>query len=100
MKACLKLRQVRDSATYVFVDVERVRHTEVLSSRGHELDQAHRALRRNHPGLPGRFDLNNGTHKSWRHSILLCVVTRTAFLVFAQAERLPRKRRSHHARYA
>src|SRR5580704_15472555 len=97
MKECLKLRQVRDSATHVFVDVERVSYAEVLSSRGHELHQAHRALRGNHARLPSRFDLNDGTHKSRRDSILLGVVTRTALLVLAHAERLPRKRGSYHA---
>src|SRR5579863_4747126 len=97
MKECLKLRQVRDSATHVFVDVERVSYTEMLSSRGHELHQAHRALRGNHARLPSRFDLNDGTHKSWRDSILLGVETRTALLVLAHAERISCKCGSYHA---
>src|SRR5258708_4910420 len=100
MKVCLKLGQVCDSAAHVFMDVERMSHAEMLSSRGHKLHQAHRALRGNHPRLPGGFDLNDGTHKSRRDSILLGVVTRTALLILAHAERLPRKRGSHHAHYA
>src|SRR4029077_2921451 len=44
MKARLKLGQVCDSATHIFMDVERLRHAKVLSSRGHELHQAHGAL--------------------------------------------------------
>jgi hypothetical protein len=100
MKECLKLRQVRDSATDVFVDVERVRHAKVLCSRGHELHQAHRALRGNHSRLPGGFDLNDGAHKSPRDAIFLGVVARAALLVLAHAERLPRKRGSHHAHCA
>src|SRR5579863_258512 len=65
MKECLKVRQVGDSAAHVFVDVERVSYAEMLGSRWHELHQAHRALRGNHSRLPGRFDLNDGAHKSW-----------------------------------
>src|SRR5579883_1972960 len=97
MKECPKLRQVRDSATHIFVDVERVSYAEMLSSRGHELHQAHRALRGNHARLPSRLYLNDGTHKSWRNSILLGVVTRTALLVLAHAERISGKCGSYHA---
>src|ERR1700686_1273164 len=44
MKVCLKLGQGCDSPAHVFMDVERVSHAKMLSSRGHELHQAHRAL--------------------------------------------------------
>src|ERR1700676_303593 len=100
MKVCLKLGQVCDPAAHVFMDVERVSHAKMLSSRGHELHQAHRALWGNRSRLPCGFDLNDGAHKSRRDAIFLGVVARAALLVLAHAERLPRNRGSHHAHYA
>ena len=74
MEERLKLRQVCDSTTHVFVNIERMGDAEMLRSRRHQLHQAHRALRGHHAWLPGRFDLNDRTNKSRRNTVFLGVV--------------------------
>src|SRR5580658_3131471 len=91
MKKLLQFRQIGDASAQVFMDVERVGYTKVLSSRGHELHQPHRALRGHYSRLPRGLDLDDCTHKSWRHIVLSSVVACATLLVLAHAERLPSK---------
>src|ERR1700722_7039852 len=59
------MHSLGDPAANVFVNIERMGYAEMLRSRGHQLHQAHRALRGHDSRLPGGFNLNDRSNEGW-----------------------------------